>query len=148
MSEPVNHPRGWTACESRVITGETLVYDGTFIVARVTRKSDAEMIVKACKHYNEENVTRSDMLKALTQQRRDLCALHDAEADKLKRVNKAQRAAYEQLSMSHNHAKAVGWNEAIKCAATIVQFDKEMYEAILALDKSVQAIEPREDGIS
>jgi hypothetical protein len=42
--------------------------------------------------------------------------------------------------LDYEHAKAVGWNEAIKCAAEIVRGDKALYEAISALDKSMEAI--------
>ena len=39
------------------------------------------------------------------------------------------------------HAKAVGWNDAIKCAAELVRGDKALHEAVSALDRSMLAID-------
>lgn len=39
--------KNWTIVEGKMTTGETVIFDGTFIIAKVTRQSDAEAIIAA-----------------------------------------------------------------------------------------------------
>lgn len=47
QTSPVSAHERWKIADGKRITGETLIFDGTFIVAMVTRREDAEAILAA-----------------------------------------------------------------------------------------------------